>query len=114
MPTSLRGRLVAAFVAVALTLLIALGGTLFLVLRGLHADAASATLADLAGSVIPQVRQSLGTGDLRGTILEVRDELTSRGYTVMLIGPDGRLRPIGGRIDPSSIIGTSWAHCLAR
>lgn len=96
MPRSLRGRLVASFVAVALTLLVALGGTLFLVLRGLHADSASATLSDLAGSVIPQVRQSLGTGDLRGTIIDVRDQLADRGYTVMLIGTDGRLRPIGG------------------
>jgi len=96
MPRSLRARLVASFIAVALTLLIALGGTLFLVLRGLHADATTAGLADVAGSVLPQVRQSLGTGDLRGTILEVRDELAARDIQVMLIGPDGRLRPIGG------------------
>jgi len=99
MPRSLRGRLVAAFVAVALTLLIALSGTLFLVLRGLHADATSASLADVAGSVLPQVRQSLGTGNLRGTIEDVRDELASRNIEVMLIGGDGRLRPIGG--DPT-------------
>lgn len=96
MPRSLRGRLVAAFLAVALTLLIAVGGTLFVVLRGLHADATSASLADVAGSVLPQVRQSLGTGNLRGTIEDVRDELAARSITVMLIGPDGRLRPIGG------------------
>ncbi|HKB28168.1 MAG TPA: HAMP domain-containing sensor histidine kinase, partial [Candidatus Limnocylindrales bacterium] len=96
MPHSLRGRLVAAFLAVALTLLIAVGGTLFVVLRGLHADATSASLSDLAGSVLPQVRQSLGTGNLRGTIVDVRDELAARSITVMLIGPDGRLRPIGG------------------
>ncbi|HEX8026114.1 MAG TPA: HAMP domain-containing sensor histidine kinase, partial [Candidatus Limnocylindrales bacterium] len=96
MPRSLRARLVASFLAVALTLLIAVGGTLFLVLRGLHADATTAGLADVAGSVLPQVRQSLGTGDLRGTILDVRDELAARDITVMLIGADGRLRPIGG------------------
>jgi signal transduction histidine kinase len=97
MPGSLRGRLVAAFVAVALTLLIAVGGTLFVVLRGLHADATSASLSDLAGSVLPQVRASLGSGNLRGTIEEIRDELALRDYTVMLVGTDGRLRPIGGQ-----------------
>jgi len=96
MPRSLRGRLVAAFVAVSLTLLIAVGGTLFLVLRGLHEDATSASLADVAGSVLPQVRQSLGTGNLRGTITDVGDELAARNIRVMLIGSDGRLRPIGG------------------
>jgi len=106
MPRSLRGRLVASFIAVALTLLVALGGTLFLVLRGLHTDSASATLSDLAGSVIPQVRQSLGTGDLRGTILDVRDQLAGRGYTVMLIGADGRLRPIGGLPEGDPIMAT--------
>ena len=96
MPHSLRGRLVAAFLAVALTLLVAVGGTLFVVLRGLHADATSASLADVAGSVLPQVRQSLGTGNLRGAIEDVRDELAARDIRVMLIGADGRLRPIGG------------------
>jgi signal transduction histidine kinase len=96
MPRSLRGRLIAAFLGVALTLLLAVGGTLFVVLRGLDADATTASLSDLAGGVIPQVRQSLGTGDLRGTILDVRDELAARSIVVMLIGQDGRLRPIGG------------------
>ena len=96
MPGSLRGRLVAAFVAVALTLLIAVGGTLFVVLRGLHAEATSVSLSDLAGSVLPQVRLSLAGGDLRGTVQEIRDELAQRNITVMLVGADGRLRPIGG------------------
>lgn len=96
MPGSLRGRLVAAFVAVALTLLVVLGGTLFVVLRGLHADATSASLSDLAGSVLPQVRQSLGSGDLRGTVQDIANELAQRNITVMLVGTDGRLRPIGG------------------
>jgi signal transduction histidine kinase len=96
MPRSLRGRLIAAFIGVALTLLIAVGGTLFVILRGLHADSTSAGLADVAGSVLPQVRQSLGTGDLRGTILDVRDQLAASNISVMLIGADGRLRPIGG------------------
>ncbi|HLX35190.1 MAG TPA: HAMP domain-containing sensor histidine kinase [Candidatus Limnocylindrales bacterium] len=96
MPRSLRGRLVAAFIAVALTLLIAVGGTLFVVLRGLHQDSTSAGLGDVASSVIPQVRDAVGTGDLRGTILAVRDELAARDIKVMLIGSDGRLMPIGG------------------
>lgn len=95
-PRSLRGRLIASFVALALVLLVVVGGALFLVLRGLHADAASGGLADIAGSVLPQVRQSVGGGNLRGTIEDVGNELAARDILVMLVGTDGRLRPIGG------------------
>jgi signal transduction histidine kinase len=84
-------------VALSLVLLIVVGGTLFVVLRGLHTDAASGSLADVAGSVLPQVRQSVGTGNLRGTLEDVRTQLASRNIDVMLVGPDGRLRPIGGQ-----------------
>jgi signal transduction histidine kinase len=96
-PRSLRGRLIASYVALSVVLLIAVGGTLFVVLRGLHTDAASGSLADVAGSVLPQVRQSVGTGNLRGTLEDVGTQLASRDIQVMLVGTDGRLRPIGGQ-----------------
>jgi signal transduction histidine kinase len=95
-PRSLRGRLAASFVLLALAVLLAVGGTLFLVLRGLHADATTASLADLAGSILPQVRQSVGGGNLRGAIEEIRDGLAARDIKVMVVGADGILRPIGG------------------
>jgi two-component system sensor histidine kinase MprB len=96
-PRSLRGRLIASYVALSIVLLVAVGGTLFVVLRSLHADAASGSLADLAGSVLPQVRQSIGSGNLRGTIEDVRTELATRNIEVMFVGTDGRLRPIDGQ-----------------
>jgi two-component system, OmpR family, sensor kinase len=96
MPRSLGGRLVAAFALLALAVVLAVGGTLFLVLRGLHADATLGGLQDVAGSVLPQVRDSIGTGQLRGTVEEERAQLASSGIDVMLVGADGRLRPIGG------------------
>jgi two-component system sensor histidine kinase BaeS len=95
-PRSLGGRLAASFVLLALAVLLAVGGTLFLVLRGLHADATTASLGDLSGSVLPQVRQSVGGGNLRGTIEDIRDGLAERGIKVMVVGADGGLRPIGG------------------
>jgi signal transduction histidine kinase len=95
-PRSLGGRLAASFVLLALAVLLAVGGTLFLVLRGLHADATTGSLGDLAGSILPQVRQSVGGGNLRGTIEEIRDGLAERGIEVMVVGADGSLRPIGG------------------
>jgi two-component system sensor histidine kinase BaeS len=96
MPRSLGGRLVAAFALLALAVVLAVGGTLFVVLRGLHADATLGGLQDVAGSVLPQVRDSIGTGQLRGTVAEVSSQLASSGIQVMLVGADGRLRPIGG------------------
>jgi len=96
-PRSLRGRLIAAFVALSLVLLLVVGGTLFVVLRGLHSDATSGGLADVANSVLPQVRLSVGTGNLRGTIDDVGTQLATRDIEVMLVGTDGRLRPIAGQ-----------------
>lgn len=104
MPRSLRGRLVAAFALLALTVLLGVGGTLFVVLRGLHQDATLGGLQDVAGSVLPQVRDSIGTGDLRGTVSDVRDQLAARDIDVMLVGADGRLRPIGGNPEGDPIL----------
>lgn len=96
-PRSLRGRLIASFVTLSLVLLVVVGGTLFVVLRGLHSDATSGSLADVANSVLPQVRQSVGTGNLRGTLDDVGTQLATRDISVMLVGTDGRLRPIAGQ-----------------
>jgi signal transduction histidine kinase len=96
MPRSLGARLIAAFVVLALAVLLAVGGALFVVLRGLHAEATLGSLGDVAGSVLPQVREAVGGGDLRGTIEEVRSQLADRGIEVMVVAADGRLRPLGG------------------
>ena len=96
MPRSLGGRLIAAFAIFALAILLAVGGTLFLVLRGLHTEATLNGLSDVAGSVLPQVRDAIGSWQLRGVVLEVRDQLATDGIDIMLVGADGRLRPIGG------------------
>jgi signal transduction histidine kinase len=95
-PRSIGGRLVAAFALLSLVIVLAVGGALFVVLRGLHADATLNAMNDISGGLLPQVRQSIVDGDLRGTIDEVRTQLAERGYEVMLVGSDGRLRPIGG------------------
>lgn len=105
-PRSLGGRLVAAFAILALAIVLAVGGTLFVVLRGLHADATFGTLASAAGSVIPEVRDSIGSGQLRGTLEEVRTQLADLDIDVMIVGADGRLRPIAGTSSGDAIIET--------
>jgi len=95
-PRSLGARLLTAFALLALAIVVAVGGALFVALRGLHQDATLGALGDVAGSVLPQVRESIGTGQLRGTVLEVRDQLAVRDIDLLLVSADGRLRPIGG------------------
>jgi signal transduction histidine kinase len=102
-PGSLRGRLIAAFAVLAIAILLTVGGALFLVLRGLHAEATQAGLADVADSVGPQVRQSVAAGDVRGTIVEIRDRLAARGIDVLLVNADGSLRALDGTASVGSI-----------
>jgi signal transduction histidine kinase len=93
MPRSLGGRLVGAFAILALAIVLTVGGALFVVLRGLHQDATLGALADVAGSVLPQVRDSIGTGQLRGTLEEIRDQLAGQPVPieVLVVRPDGSI-----------------------
>jgi two-component system, OmpR family, sensor histidine kinase BaeS len=95
-PRSLGGRLLSAFALLALAIVIAVGGALFVALRGLHQDSTLNTLSDVVGSVLPQVRDAIGTGQLRGTVLELRDQIAQRGYVLVIVGADGHVRPIEG------------------
>lgn len=101
-PRSLGGRLLAGFALLALAIVIAVGGALFVVLRALHEDEALGSLSDVASGVLPQVREAIGSGQLRGTVLEVRDQLATNGIDLLLISADGRLRPIGDGLKPDA------------
>jgi signal transduction histidine kinase len=95
-PRSLGGRLLSAFALLALAIVIAVGGALFVVLRGLHQDSTLNSLSDVVGSVLPQVRDAIGTGQLRGTVLELRDQIAERGYQLVVVGADGHIHSIEG------------------
>jgi signal transduction histidine kinase len=94
MPRSLGGRLVAAFALLAIALTIAVGGALFVVLRGLHQDATFNELRAAASSVLPQVRDAIGTGGLRSTVQDMSDRLAQQGIQLVLVGADGRIKAI--------------------
>jgi signal transduction histidine kinase len=93
-PRSLGGRLIAAFALLSITLTIGVGGALFVVLRGLHQDATFNELRAAASSVLPQVRDAIGSGELRGTVLELRNELAAQEIELVLVTADGRIRAI--------------------
>ena len=59
---TLRGRVAGAFALLALAILFALGGVLFVLLRDLHAEANSAALSDLAVPLVSQARLRIQQG----------------------------------------------------
>jgi signal transduction histidine kinase len=114
-PRTLTGRLGLALATVALAVVLVGGGGLFLVLRDLHREATEAGLVDLADGVLPQIRQSVTTGDLASALAETRSLLEGRGIAVFVAAGDGTLRPlgaaaVGGRVTPPEGIRGQTTH----
>jgi len=105
MPRSLSARIIASFAAIALALLLAIGGTVFVVLRDLHRASTESRMADLADSLLPQLRQSIAAGNLQGALSDTQQQLAENGVDIMLATADGQLHAINnfpsviGRID---------------
>ncbi|MFZ5853570.1 MAG: HAMP domain-containing sensor histidine kinase [Chloroflexota bacterium] len=110
MPRSLPGRIALAFIGLSLAIWLALGGTLFLVLRGLHGEATIARLTDVAVPLVAQVRLSLANGtDVRTALSALLGEMTDTDLRVYLALADGRIAGLGAgavtldglRLDPA-------------
>ena len=97
-PVRCRGRIGLAFVVLALATWISVGGALFLVLRGLHADSTAATLTDVATPLLSQVRTRVAGGaDVRTALADLRDQLAESGDTVYLVTAAGQILRHPGR-----------------
>ena len=94
MPRSLSSRIIASFAALSLALLIAIGGTVFVVLRDLHRASTESRMADLADSLLPQLRASIAAGNLQGALSDTQQQLAANGVDIMLATADGQLHPI--------------------
>ncbi|MEK6719581.1 MAG: HAMP domain-containing sensor histidine kinase [Chloroflexota bacterium] len=103
-PRGLTTRILAAFLALSLAILVGMGGALFLVLRGLHAEATQSALIDLSDSILPQLRTSIAEGNLRGAIAEIQGRLDQRDIDVLVVTPDGGLRTLAGTPVPGAPI----------
>ncbi|MGH2467355.1 MAG: HAMP domain-containing protein, partial [Candidatus Limnocylindrales bacterium] len=102
--TSLRARLLLAFGALGLALLVGLGGALFLVLRGLEGDAADGALTDTAVQLVVAARTRLAAGVAGAEVLaELQTGLQPLDLTLLLV--DGR-----GDVVARSSTGPSPAH----
>jgi len=102
MPRGLSWRIGLSFAVLAVATWIAIGATLFLVLRGLHADATTAALNDVVTPLVAQARQRLpGAGDIRGVLADLRDQVRDQGYSVYVVTADGRLVTVEGDAGPT-------------
>jgi len=95
MARSLSGRIAIAFVALAVALLIGIGGALFVVLRDLHADSTNARLADIADGLAARARQLAVSGSGPREILRELDAEIPDGVSIALRNPDGRIIQLG-------------------
>ena len=103
MPRSLSGRIIASFAALSLALLVAIGGTVFVVLRDLHRASTEGRMADLADSLLPQLRASIAAGNLAGALADTQQQLAANGVDIMLATADGQLHAINNF---PSVLGT--------
>lgn len=106
MPNRLSARIALAFATVAVATLLAVGGTLFVALRALHTDAASAALAQTSQPLVVQLRAAGGSADVRTILANLRDATAGSDLAVYLVTADGRVIDLSGQampIDPFPI-----------
>jgi two-component system, OmpR family, sensor histidine kinase MprB len=114
---SLRARILAAFAVVALAVLVAMSGVLFVLLRDLHAEASSAALADVAVPLVTQARLRVSEGGRPRVVLrELQDQMAGRGITVFLVRADGTVVSLGDPIpvDRVDLVSTGSAVAVQR
>ncbi len=75
MPASLTGRIVGAFALLAIVLWLAIGATMLVVLRGLHAEATSSSLADIAQTLAVRIRTAVVDREVRQVVNQIRSEV---------------------------------------
>ena len=95
LPASLSGRVVGAFALLAVVLWLAIGATMFVALRALHAEAASASLADIAQTFAVRLRGAVADREVRQVIAQIRDEASSSVVTVHTLAADGSVVDVG-------------------
>lgn len=113
-------RIALAFMAVVLVTLAAVGATLFVALRSLHAEAATAALSRTTQPLVFQLRAVTGAGNLRTVLADLRQQVVEDGVSVHLVTADGRVVDLGGDplpvdrfpIDPMAPRGRTFAGSL--
>ena len=97
MPTSLTGRIVGSFAVLAVVLWLAIGATMFVALRTLHAEATSSGLADIAQTLAVRLRGAVADRDVRQLVAQIRTDVNGAGgsITLHLLASDGSVVDVG-------------------
>src|SRR5882672_3969428 len=102
MPRGLTARITLAFVGVAIVTWLAIGGTLFIILRGLHAQTTGGRLEDQATALAVQARQAVNAGDAGSVLASIRSALTDQELLAYVVTVDGRIVGLDGAPSPPS------------
>jgi signal transduction histidine kinase len=101
MPKSLAGRLALTLAVTALAVLIATGGALFVVLRGLHRDAAFGRLHAVGTTLLAQLGTRAAQGSAQDALDSLRQQVGDLGFVVLFVAGDrdpvllaGNARPV--------------------
>jgi two-component system OmpR family sensor kinase len=100
MPRGLTARIALAFVGVAIVTWLAIGATLFLLLRGLHAQTTGGRLEDQATALAIQARQAINAGDASSVLASIRSALTDQELLAYVVTVDGRIVGLDGAPSP--------------
>ena len=105
-PRSLAGRIVAGFAVLALAAWLAIGATMFVVLRGLDADVTTSGLADISQTFLVRFSNASALRDFQAVVAEIRAGVTDTGITVHVLRANGRLIELGdgGGPEPTEAI----------
>lgn len=101
MPRGLTSRIVLAFLGVALVAWLAIGTTLFLLLRNLHGATIGARLEDQATTLVAQTRQAVLDGDSATVLGAIRTQLGTSDVLAYVVMNDGRVLGLDGAPAPS-------------
>ncbi len=113
MPSTLSRRIALAFIGLSLATWLALGATLFVVLRGLHGEATTARLTAIAAPLVAQARLGLANGSDARTILSALGaQVEGTDVGVHLELADGRIIGLGG--DTAALEGLAIDPAAAR
>ena len=102
MPRGLTARIAMAFVGVAVVTWLAIGGTLFLLLRNLHAQTTGGRLEDQATALAVQARQAVNAGDALSVLSTLRSSLADSDLLAYVVTVDGRIVGLDGAPSPAA------------
>lgn len=90
MPKSLAGRLALALTVTALAVLVGVGGALFVVVRGLHRDAAFGRLHAVGATIVGQLGIRADRADVTSALETLRDQLDALDITLLFVAGEAR------------------------